>query len=72
MTNVSILRADGTLRTMREIEDDIFRMAAEAHSGNLTAAALELAVSRSTMYRRLSETDRALSKSSSSLKTSNR
>lgn len=55
---------------MREIEDDIFRMAAEARGGNLTAAAFELNVSRSTMYRRLSETDRALSKVSSSLKTS--
>lgn len=45
----------GQLRTLEQIEDDVLQLAIHHCGGNVTKAARDLGIGRSTVYRRLKE-----------------
>jgi len=47
-----IIRASGALRTLKEVEDEMIRMALERRDGHMSNVARELGISRSTLYRK--------------------
>lgn len=55
---VELLRPDGSLRTMQEIERDVIALALAHVDGNVSRLHRALGVSRSTLYRKLNDADR--------------
>jgi len=52
---LTLLRADGHLRSMEEIEADLIRLAIGHYRGRMTEVARRLGIGRSTLYRKLGE-----------------
>ncbi len=52
---LTVLRADGHLRSMEEIEADLIRLAIGHYRGRMTEVARRLGIGRSTLYRKLGE-----------------
>lgn len=50
---VPVLDSEGRLRPLKACEDDIMRAALRYHDGNVTQAAKDLGIAKSTLYRRL-------------------
>ena len=46
---------DGNIRTMNQIEGDIFRLAVVNYGGCVTSVAKHLGIGRSTVYRKLDQ-----------------
>lgn len=64
---VPLLAADGHIRPLSEIEAEVIRVALIHHRGNVVAVARALQISRSTLYRRLSELGIAVEQHQTSL-----
>ena len=54
-SGVTLLRPDGHLRTLEEIEADVIRLAIGHYRGKMTEVARRLGIGRSTLYRKLAE-----------------
>jgi DNA-binding NtrC family response regulator len=54
-SGVTLLRTDGHLRTLEEIESDVIRLAIGHYRGKMTEVARRLGIGRSTLYRKLAE-----------------
>jgi DNA-binding NtrC family response regulator len=54
-SSVTLYAADGSLRTLEEIEGDVIRLAVGLYRGRLTEVARRLGIGRSTLYRKLGE-----------------
>lgn len=52
---VTLLRPDGHLRSLEEIEADVIRLAIGHYRGKMTEVARRLGIGRSTLYRKLGE-----------------
>ncbi len=52
---VTLLRADGHLRSLEDIEADVIRLAINHYRGKMTEVARRLGIGRSTLYRKLAE-----------------
>ena len=52
---LTLLRPDGHLRSMEEIEADLIRLAIGHYRGRMTEVARRLGIGRSTLYRKLAE-----------------
>jgi len=52
---LTLLRPDGHLRSMEEIEADLIRLAIGHYRGRMTEVARRLGIGRSTLYRKLGE-----------------
>ncbi len=52
---LTLIRADGHLRPMEEIEADVIRLAIGHYRGRMTEVARRLGIGRSTLYRKLGE-----------------
>ena len=52
---ITLVRPDGHLRSMEEIEADLIRLAIGHYRGRMTEVARRLGIGRSTLYRKLSE-----------------
>ena len=52
---LTLLRPDGHLRSMEEIEGDLIRLAIGHYRGRMTEVARRLGIGRSTLYRKLAE-----------------
>jgi len=52
---VTLLRSDGHLRSLEEIEADVIRLAINHYRGKMTEVARRLGIGRSTLYRKLAE-----------------
>lgn len=50
--SISLLNADGSLRPLRDIEQDVIEFALEYNGFNSVKTARELRIGRSTLYRR--------------------
>lgn len=46
---------DGSLRTLKDVEDDMIRTALEHCRGQMSEVARQLAIDRSTLYRKVRE-----------------
>lgn len=55
LRKVEILRADGHVRSLEDIEADVIRHALHVHGGRPRPAAASLRIGRSTLYRRIQE-----------------
>lgn len=55
-TAIALLKADGRFKTMTEIEQEVMQKALTYYEGNVTKAAAELAIAKSTFYRKMKET----------------
>ncbi|MEO7815263.1 MAG: helix-turn-helix domain-containing protein, partial [Sphingomicrobium sp.] len=52
---LTLLKPDGHLRSMEEIEADLIRLAIGHYRGRMTEVARRLGIGRSTLYRKLAE-----------------
>ena len=52
---LTVIRPDGHLRSMEEIEADLIRLAIGHYRGRMTEVARRLGIGRSTLYRKLGE-----------------
>ena len=52
---LTVMRPDGHLRSMEEIEADLIRLAIGHYRGRMTEVARRLGIGRSTLYRKLGE-----------------
>jgi len=52
---VTLLRPDGHLRSLEDIEADVIRLAINHYRGKMTEVARRLGIGRSTLYRKLAE-----------------
>jgi DNA-binding NtrC family response regulator len=55
LTALSLIRTDGSVRSLLEIEADAIRFAMQYYNGRMTEIARRLGIGRSTLYRKLSE-----------------
>lgn len=54
---ISLKRPDGSTKTMEELEEEIMRSALQETGGNITHAADQLAIAKSTFYRKIKAFD---------------
>jgi DNA-binding NtrC family response regulator len=55
LNGISVYSGDGHIRSLREIESDVFRLAVVHYRGRSTDIARHLRIGRSTVYRKLDE-----------------
>jgi DNA-binding NtrC family response regulator len=55
VSQLSVVSADGHVRSLEEIEREVLRLALAVSDGSATKAAAQLKIGRSTLYRKLDE-----------------